>query len=67
MNVRLSEIMAHNVEIVNPDATLQECAEKLRRCSCRPLGSSPRCRSKQTRRVLTDRDITLRAIVSARI
>ena len=51
--------MAQNVETVGPDATLQETAEKMKR---RNIGALPVVEGKKPIGVITDRDITLRAV-----
>lgn len=61
MNVKLKEIMAQNVETIGPDATLQESAEKMKR---RNIGVLPVVEGKKAVGIITDRDITLRAVVS---
>jgi CBS domain-containing protein len=55
----LKEIMAQNVETVGPDVTLKECAEKMKR---RNVGVLPVIDGKKPIGVITDRDITLRAV-----
>jgi CBS domain-containing protein len=59
--MKLKEIMAQNVETVLPDATLQETAEKMKR---RNIGVFPVVDGKKPIGVITDRDITLRAVAS---
>ena len=59
MTTRLKEIMAQNVETVGPDITLKECAEKMKR---RNVGVLPVIEGKKPIGVITDRDITLRAV-----
>jgi CBS domain-containing protein len=59
--MRLKEIMAQNVETVGPDATLQEAAQKMKR---RDVGVLPVVEGKKPIGVITDRDITLRAVAS---
>jgi CBS domain-containing protein len=51
--------MAQNVETVGPDTTLKECAEKMKR---RNVGVLPVIEGKKPIGVITDRDITLRAV-----
>jgi CBS domain-containing protein len=57
--MKLKEIMAQNVETVGPDVTLKECAEKMKR---RNVGVLPVLEGKKPIGVITDRDITLRAV-----
>jgi len=59
--MKLKQIMAQNVETVEPDATLQETAEKMKR---RNVGVLPVVEGKKPIGVITDRDITLRAVAS---
>lgn len=59
--MELKEIMAQNVETVGPDATLQETAEKMKR---RNIGVLPVVDGKKPIGVVTDRDITLRAVAA---
>ena len=59
--MKLKEIMGQNVETVGPDATLQETAEKMKR---RNIGVLPVVEGKTPIGVITDRDITLRAVAS---
>jgi CBS domain-containing protein len=59
VNTKLKEIMAQNVETVGPDVTLKECAEKMKR---RNVGVLPVLEGKKAIGVITDRDITLRAV-----
>ena len=60
MSMKLREIMAQDVETVSPDATLQQSAEKMKR---RNIGVLPVVDGKKVVGVITDRDITLRAVV----
>lgn len=59
--MKLREIMAHNVETVSPDATLQDCAQRMKQ---RNVGVLPVVEEKKPVGVITDRDITLRAVAS---
>ena len=59
--MKLKEIMGQNVERVGPAATLQETAEKMKR---RNIGVLPVVEGKTPIGVITDRDITLRAVAS---
>ena len=61
LNQKLKDIMAQNVETVSPDATLQETAEKMKR---RDIGVLPVVEAKKPIGVITDRDITLRAVAA---
>ena len=59
MTMKSKEIMTQNVETVAPDMTLKECAEKMKR---RNVGILPVVEGKKPIGVVTDRDITLRAV-----
>jgi CBS domain-containing protein len=55
----VSEIMTRGVESIGPDDTLQDAAIKMRECGVGPL---PVCENQSVLGVVTDRDITLRAV-----
>jgi CBS domain-containing protein len=55
----LKNIMTHEVEVIAPEATLQEAAEKMRRLNIGPL---PVCDGERLLGMLTDRDIIVRAV-----
>ncbi|HRW05060.1 MAG TPA: CBS domain-containing protein [Caldilineaceae bacterium] len=57
----LKEIMTPNVEVVRPDATLQEAATKMKALN---VGSLPVCTGKRIQGMITDRDITTRAVAA---
>ena len=59
--MKLNEIMAHNVETVGPDATLQETAEKMK---TRNVGVLPVVDGTKVVGIITDRDVTLRGVAS---
>jgi CBS domain-containing protein len=54
----VSEVMTRGVECTNPEATLQEAAEKMKQLDVGPL---PVCEDDRLVGMLTDRDITIRA------
>ena len=56
--MKLKDIMAQSVETVDPDITLKECAEKMKR---RNVGVLPVVEGKKPIGIITDRDITPRA------
>ena len=56
--MQLKEIMTPNVEVIHPEATLQEAAQKMKGLEVGPL---PVCDGEQLVGMLTDRDITVRA------
>jgi CBS domain-containing protein len=53
------EVMSRNVEVIHPDSTLQEAAEKMRALDIGPL---PVCEGDRLLGMLTDRDITVRGV-----
>jgi len=61
--MQLKEMMTPNVEVIHPDATLQEAAQKMKGLDVGPL---PVCTGKRLEGMLTDRDITVRAVAEGR-
>ena len=61
--MQVSEIMTSHVEVIHPDATLKEAAEKMSRLEIGPL---PVCDGERLVGMLTDRDITIRATAQGR-
>src|SRR5262249_48865711 len=59
----IREIMTEHVESVKPDESLQEAALKMRDFGVGPL---PVCENQAVVGVLTDRDITIRAVAEGR-
>ena len=57
--MQLREIMSRDVEVIAPEATIREAAEKMREIDVGPL---PVCNGKRLVGILTDRDIVIRAI-----
>jgi CBS domain-containing protein len=57
--MKLKQIMTRNVETVGPDTTLQEAAEKM---ASLDVGFLPVMQAKVPVGVVTDRDITVRAV-----
>ena len=57
--MKLSEIMTTDVEIIQPDDTLRMAAQKMRD---RDIGFLPVCDGTDLMGVLSDRDITVRAL-----
>ena len=55
----LKDVMTPDVEVISPEATLQQAAAKMRRLHIGPL---PVCDGDQLVGMLTDRDITVRAV-----
>ena len=56
--MQLKEIMTRNVEVIRPESTVAEAAEKMKSLDVGPL---PVCDGERLVGMVTDRDITLRA------
>src|SRR5262245_19709030 len=56
--VLVKEIMTRDVQVIHPDHTLQEAAEKMKALNVGPL---PVCEEGRLIGIITDRDITVRA------
>jgi CBS domain-containing protein len=61
--MQLKDIMTPRVEVVSPQATLQEAAQKMKQFDIGPL---PICDGERLVGMLTDRDITVRAVADGR-
>jgi CBS domain-containing protein len=61
--MKLKDIMSTEVEIVRPDASIQEAAEKMRSLD---VGALPVCDGRRLVGMITDRDITIRATAEGR-
>ena len=61
--MKLSEIMTRDVEVIHPEATLEEAAQKMQDLNVGPL---PVCDGDELVGMLTDRDITVRGVASGR-
>ena len=61
--MQLKEIMTRDVEVVRPDATLQEAAGRMKALD---VGVVPVCDGEHLMGMLTDRDITVRATAAGR-
>jgi len=61
--MQLKEIMTPQVEVVRPDASLQEAAEMMMKLDVGPL---PVCDGQRLVGMLTDRDITVRGTAQGR-
>jgi len=59
----LKDVMTTSVEVVHPDATLQEAAQKMKDLDVGPV---PVCDGERLVGMLTDRDITIRATAEGR-
>ena len=61
--MKLKDIMSTKVEIVRPDASIQEAAEKMHSLD---IGALPVCDGRRLSGMITDRDITVRAVAEGR-
>src|SRR5262245_4078844 len=61
--MQLNEIMTPGVEVISPEASVREAAEKMRHLDIGPL---PVCDGDRLVGMLTDRDITVRAVADGR-
>jgi CBS domain-containing protein len=59
----VDSVMTRDVEVVRPDATVQEAAMKMKDLN---VGSLPVCDGRKLRGMLTDRDLTVRAVAAGR-
>ena len=60
--MKLKDAMTSQVQVVRPDASIQEAAEKMRSLD---VGALPVCDGQQLKGMVTDRDITIRATAQA--
>jgi CBS domain-containing protein len=56
---KIKDVMTQDVEVLAPNATLKEAAEKMREFS---IGPVPICEGDKLRGIVTDRDIVVRGI-----
>lgn len=61
--MQLKEVMTPGVEVIAPEATIREAAEKMSHLDIGPL---PVCDGDRLVGMLTDRDITVRAVAEGR-
>jgi len=61
--MQIKDVMTSNVEVIHPDAMLQDAAKKMRDLD---VGSLPVCDGQRLVGTLTDRDIVVRAIAEGR-
>src|SRR5512132_4115116 len=61
--MQLKDIMTPGVEVIAPEASIYEAAEKM---SHRDVGPLPVCEGDRLIGMLTDRDITVRAVAAGR-
>ena len=57
--MQVKEVMTPNVEVIHPDSTLQDAAEKMKTLDVGPL---PVCEGDRVVGMITDRDVTVRAV-----
>ncbi|HEX8818600.1 MAG TPA: CBS domain-containing protein [Archangium sp.] len=60
---KIREVMTRDVEVINPNDTLRDAAEKMRSLNVGPL---PVCDGQRVLGMITDRDIVVRAIALGR-
>jgi CBS domain-containing protein len=63
MAKKILEVMTRDVEVINPNDTLRDAAEKMRTLN---VGAIPVCDGQRVLGMLTDRDIVVRAIAIGR-
>jgi CBS domain-containing protein len=59
--MQLKDVMTRNVEDIPPQATLKQAAEKMRSLD---IGALPVCENNKLVGMITDRDITVRAVAA---
>lgn len=57
--MKLKDIMTTNTEIISPDATLNECAKKMKQLD---IGAIPVCDGDRLLGMITDRDLVIRGL-----
>ena len=60
--MQLKDVMTPEVEVITPEASIYEAAEKMSHLDIGPL---PVCEGERLVGMLTDRDITVRAVAAA--
>ena len=63
MATKVSEVMTRAVDVISPEATLDEAAERMKRLDVGPL---PVAEGDRLLGMITDRDITIRATADSR-
>lgn len=61
--MQIKDLMTSNVEVIHPEAMLQDAAKKMKDID---VGSLPVCDGQRLVGTLTDRDITIRAVAEGR-
>lgn len=59
--MQVREVMTRDVEVIHPDATVEEAAERMEALNIGPL---PVCDGQRLVGMITDRDITVRAVAA---
>jgi CBS domain-containing protein len=59
----IASVMTRNVEVISPESSLQEAAAKMRDLD---VGSLPVCDGRKLQGIITDRDVTVRAVAEGR-
>ncbi|WP_019140226.1 CBS domain-containing protein [Noviherbaspirillum massiliense] len=59
----ISEVMSHDVTVISPDDNLQQAAQRMRDQN---IGAIPVCNGKKLVGMITDRDITIRAVADGK-
>ena len=59
----IKEMMTRNVEVVHPNASIQDAASKMKSLD---IGSLPVCDGSKIHGMITDRDIVIRAVAEGR-
>ncbi|HVL00293.1 MAG TPA: CBS domain-containing protein [Dongiaceae bacterium] len=60
---QVKELMEKELELISPDATLQEAAKKMKDCNC---GFLPVGTNNTPEGIITDRDIVIRAVAESK-
>jgi CBS domain-containing protein len=63
MEKQVRELMETDLELISPDATLQEAARKMKECGC---GFLPVGREDDPEGIITDRDVVIRAVAEGK-
>lgn len=61
--MKLKDIMTTDVEVISPDASLKDCAKKMKQLN---VGAIPICDGERLLGMITDRDLVIRALAEDR-
>ena len=61
--MKLRDVMTRHVEVVRPDSTVKEAAQKMKQID---VGSIPVCEGDRMIGIITDRDIAIRLVAAGR-